>query len=216
MSEPPAETGSSIPDRKPAAGATESGASLCFATRQVGNVHRPWQCRSTPFLSARPQFRALVEASDTQTQRDGLVNGVCVKRRAAMRAERLRSLGTAVGSLHVDRRRSGMQDKRFPRNRHGNTIGSACECLAIGAMTDCHVIRIGEGLEGHRSAVALARNLHDEAFREWMRIRHPVNGAIPCIRSLVTSRAPTDPDDRRVAARAASDICARRLGSGGR
>src|SRR6516225_152577 len=84
-------------------------------------------------------------------------------RRAAGAAERLHARAAALGrGLYIDRWLADDFESRA-RDRDGNPKGSAGCGLAIGAMTDLRLFRIGFRLDLDRAAGASAINFHQTA-----------------------------------------------------
>src|SRR6185436_6678825 len=92
----------------------------------------------------------------------------------AIRAERLRAPVAAFGSLHVDLRLAGGQAERLLRHLQEQAEGGAGERLAVAAMTDARLLRIGLGFEADGPAMTPAVHFHAAPFssaaeRLWMR-----------------------------------------------
>src|SRR5205085_3735561 len=83
-----------------------------------------------------------------------------IDRCAALRAERMRPLVPAFGSLDVDFRCSAHQNKGAGQARHRGAKGGAGEGLTVGAMADSDLGRVDFGLEADLTAVAASADFH--------------------------------------------------------
>src|SRR2546425_1311545 len=136
------------------------GAFLVPAER--GDFGDPGLRRAAPVLHFRHELVALAQGSDPHHV--GRLRSVTrrgrVDRRAALRAERLRARIAAFRRrLHVDRRLARKQPEARPGNRNVGAEGGPRAGLAVGAMADRRLVRIGLALERDIAAVAAAVDL---------------------------------------------------------
>lgn len=140
------------------------GILLAIDLRNAAEILRPRDGRLTPDLFARWQRRSLVEAADAQRVGGRVLDCSRIRRGAAVRAERVCSLGSALCCPDVALRLPAKQPKALRRGTHGHSIRRSGEHLTVCAMAGRNVFRIDLSLVHDPTAMALSSNLHDYSF----------------------------------------------------
>lgn len=83
-----------------------------------------------------------------------------VYRCAAVGAKGVGAFVAAFSRFDVDLGNSGSQNETGCRRLYIDSIGGACERLAISAVTNPHSLRVDLGFKGNLSAVATAFDFH--------------------------------------------------------
>src|SRR5512134_3587443 len=122
-------------------------------------VHRPRQRRAAPHLRLRRELRALAHRAQAQVEHLRILLRRGPEARAAIRAERLRAAIAARGGLYVELGLAA-ELEAFLRHLDERHVGRAGQRLAVGAVADAGLLRVGFGLIAHLAAVAAAFDFH--------------------------------------------------------
>jgi hypothetical protein len=117
--------------------------------------------RTAPKLKPRYDLIALTESANTDTiDLRAIADGGGVDVGATVGTKRLHPAAAALGDLDVDFRFTGVKLEAVLDGREDRAERRARQLLAVGAVTDPGVHRLGLGLEGDLAAVASAVELH--------------------------------------------------------
>jgi hypothetical protein len=138
---------------------------------QFRNTPYPWHRRSAPDLPPRLELIALADTAPANSPVVGAAFAAGEQRGTTFSAEMLKARPAVIARFRVDPGRSPRHPYLFARANHRDPEGRSSQHLAIRAMTDRDTFRVDVGLIGHRTAMALALDIHLVQLRQKPRDR---------------------------------------------